>query len=197
MSYRSPCTESDFFLWKMTVDDDEKAFEKLFELFYPALSVYAKKYVEEQTIREDIVQDVFVTLWEDRKKLTITTSVRNYLIISVRNRCFNHLHKEGLSRQYQEAISAKHADKTENEEIYLLTELYELLDKTLAKLPETYRLVFEMHSMQGKDYNEIAEALNISVRTAKRYKSQVIDVLQKELKDYLPLIVLIYPGIFN
>lgn len=180
----------------MVVNDDEKAFEKLFELFYPALSIYAKKYIEERAIREDIVQDVFVTLWEDRKKLTINTSIRNYLIVSVRNRCFNHLHKEGLSRQYLESIATKYTE-TENEEMYLLTELYELLDKTLAKLPDTYRLVFEMHGMQDKDYNQIAETLNISVRTAKRYKSQVIEILQKELKDYLPLLIVIYPAMLN
>lgn len=196
MSYKLPNTESDFFLWKMVADDDEKAFQKLFELFYPALCMYAKKYIEERNTREDIVQDVFVYLWEDRKKLSIASSVRNYLMVSVRNRCFNYLHKEGIMRQYQESISSDYAEP-QDEEMYLLSELYDLLDKTLAKLPETYRLVFEMHRMQGKDYNEIAETLNISVRTAKRYKSQVIDILQKELKDYLPLIVLMYPHMFN
>lgn len=196
MSKEQTVTEHEFLLWKTVVNDDEKAFGKLFKLFYPALSVYAKKYIEERTTREDIVQDVFATLWEDRKKLTIETSVRNYLMIAVRNRCFNHLRKEGIIRQYHESISSGYT-ATENEEMYLLTELYELLDNTLSKLPETYRIVFEMHNMHGKDYNEIAKTLNISVRTAKRYKSQVMDVLQKELKDYLPLAILIYPGIFN
>lgn len=195
MPKQSTNTDTEHLLWKTVIDDDEKAFKKLFELFYPALSMYAKKYIEEQSVREDIVQDVFVTLWEDRKRLTITSSVRNYLMVSVRNRCFNHLHKEGLNRQYQE--SALKESEIENEEMYLLTELYELLDKTLAKLPETFRIVFEMHGMQGKDYNEIAKALNISVRTAKRYKSQVIDVLKKELKDYLPFILLIFPSFLN
>ncbi|MDR2919254.1 MAG: RNA polymerase sigma-70 factor [Tannerella sp.] len=196
MQEQPPGTEPEYLLWKTVVNDDEKAFQKLFELFYPALCIYAKKYIEERSIREDIVQDMFVYLWEDRKKLSITTSLRNYLMVAVRNRCFNYLHKEGIIRQYQESISSDYAEP-QDEEMYLLSELYDLLDKTLAKLPETYRLVFEMHRMQGKDYNEIAETLNISVRTAKRYKSQVIDILQKELKDYLPLIVLMYPHMFN
>ena len=58
-------------------------------------------------------------------------------------------------------------------------------------------MVFEMHRMQGQDYNEIVEALNISVRTAKRYTSQVIDVLRKELNDHLPFILLIFPSFLN
>lgn len=185
--------DPDKLLWNTVVNDDEKAFEKLFGLFYPPLSVYAKKYIQQQEIREDIVQDVFANLWEDRKKLNITTSIRNYLIISVRNHCINYLRREGLSRQYTEFVSTNQfALEEETNDFYLLTELNELLDKTLAKLPETYRIVFEMHRMEGKSYEEIAETLQISVRTAKRYKSLVMDMLKKELKDYLPFIALLY-----
>lgn len=184
--------EPDILLWKTAVNDDEKAFEKLFSLFYPTLSMYAKRYIEERAVCEDIVQDVFAILWEDRKKLVITSSVRNYLIVSVRNHCLNYLRKEGLTRQYEDFISEKNkASDLEEEDVYLLTELHELLDKALSKLPDTYRIVFEMNRMEGKGYEEIADTLNISVRTAKRYKSQVIETLKKELKDYLPLIALL------
>lgn len=190
----SHISDPEYLFLKTVVNDDEKAFKKLFELFYPPLAVYAKRYIDERTLREDIVQDVFATLWEDRKKLSITSSIRSYLIVAVRNGCLNHLHREGLSRRYQEFISTEYVD-TENEEVYSLIELQELLNKALAKLPETYRIVFEMHRMEGKDYNEIAAVLNISVRTAKRYKSQVVEILKEELKDYLPLLVLIYPNL--
>lgn len=194
MCTSSHIADPEYLFLKTVVSDDEKAFEKLFELFYSPLSVYAKKYIDERTLREDIVQDVFASLWEDRKRLSITSSVRNYLIVSVRNGCLNHLHREGLSRRYQEFLSTKHLD-ADNEDVYLLTELQELLNKALAKLPATYRIVFEMHHMEGKDYNEIAATLNISVRTAKRYKSQVVEVLKEELKDYLTLLALIYPNL--
>lgn len=197
MSRQLQFLDPEFLLWNTVVNDDEKAFEKLFGLFYPSLSIYAKRYIEDRAVREDIVQDVFVALWESRKKLQITTSIRSYLILSVRNHSLNYLRREGLNRQYQEFISAKQLTSTEEEDVYLLSELYDLLESALAKLPETYRIVFEMHNMEGKDYAEIAEALNISVRTAKRYKSQVIDLLKDELKDYLPLMVLIYPNIIN
>ena len=195
MSTPSHTQETELLLWNTVVNDDEKAFEKLFSLFYPSLSVYARRYIEEQSVREDIVQDVFVMLWESRKKLAIKTSIRSYLILSVRNHCLNYLKKEGLSRQYQEFISAE--ESSNDNDVYLLSELYNLFEKALSKLPETYRIVFEMHRLEEKNYDEIAKELNISVRTAKRYKSQVVEVLKEELKDYLPLILLLYPNILN
>lgn len=178
-------------LWRTIVDGDEKAFEKLFALFYPTLCAYAKRYIDSKQAREDIVQDVFATLWEDRRKITITGSVRFYLMIAVKNHCLNHLRKEGLGRNYQQFISDRHSrGDMEYGEAPTLNELRELLDKALSELPATYRIVFEMHQMEGKNYEEIAQTLHISVRTAKRYKSQVTDTLRKKLKDYLPLLIL-------
>jgi RNA polymerase sigma-70 factor (ECF subfamily) len=182
--------ESEALLWNMVLDDDKKAFEKIFTLFYPVLTLYAKKYIEDKYVCEDIVQDVFVLLWEDRERLLITTSLRNYLKVSVRNHCLNHLKKEGIFRKYQEKVSNETILSNENEEdLYTLTELYSLLDKALEKLPDSYRTVFELHRMDGKNYNEIAEKLNLSVRTVKRYQSRTIEILKKDLKDYFPLII--------
>ena len=78
-----------------------------------------------------------------------------------------------------------------SDDVYLLTELQFLLEKALQKLPQTYRTVFEMNRFEGKNFDEIANILDISIRTAKRYKSQVIETLKKELKDYLPLLLLL------
>ena len=188
MSHSQHHTEPEILLWKMVVNDDEKAFEKIFALFYPPLFLFAKKYIVEHAACEDIVQDTFVSLWEGRKKLTITSSLHNYLTVSVRNNCLNYLKKEGVIRQYQESISMTSDEN--NEDVYTLTELYEMLNKTLSKLPENYRIVFEMHRMEGKNYDEIAEKLKLSVRTVKRYKSQAIELLKDDLKDYLHLIII-------
>jgi len=185
-------------LWNTVVNDDEKAFEKLFELFYPGLCIYAGRYIEGKTVREDIVQDVFATLWEDRKKLSITTSVRSYFITAVKNQCLNYIRKEGVIRKYKEfMVENDAAADREDTELYLLTELIELLHKTLSELPDNYRIVFEMNRLEGKSFDEIAKELNISVRTAKRYKERVTEVLKKELQDYLPLLILFYPSVLN
>lgn len=197
MNSQKNIQEFDKLLWNTVVNDDEKAFEELFNLFYPPLCVYAKKYIHSQPIREDIVQDVFAALWEDRKKLIIENSVRYYLVVAVKNHCLNHIRKENLNRNYREFVMNRPFAGQEANEIYLLTELYELLDRSLSKLPETYRIVFEMHQLEGKTYEEIALTLNISVRTAKRYKSLVMDVLRKDFKDYLPLLAWLLQHLSN
>lgn len=182
--------ESENLLWYKVVNDDEKAFEKIFTLFYPALFIYAKKYIEDRSVREDIIQDVFVSLWEDRKKRLIT-SLRNYLMISVRNHCLNFLKKEKRIRQYQEFVHKEQALSDEDKDtIYTLTELYDTLEKALKKLPDNYRIVFEMHRMEGEKYEDIAKKLHLSLRTVKRYQSQAMEILREDLKDYLPLALL-------
>lgn len=181
-------------LWKAFTSGNDSKFRTLFDLFYPALCLYAKQYIDNKEINEDIVQNVFVTLWEKRDKLFIGTSIRNYLLVSVRNQCFDYLRKQERMRQYTDHQLFQYAQySASNDEIYLLNELQELLEQTLEKLPETYRIVFEMRHLEGKDYAEIAEALNISTRTARRYNSATSDLLKNKFKDYLPLILALYP----
>lgn len=183
-------------LWNAVVKGDDGKFRELFDLFYPVLCVYAKQYTQHNEVNEDIVQNVFVSLWESRRKIIIGTSIRNYLAVSVRNQCFDYLRRDERMKQY---IDYEHLNNlnqaSNNEELLLLTELQDLLAKTLAQLPEPYRIVFEMHRMEGKDYAEIAEKLNISVRTAKRYNAATTELLKKNLQDYLPLLLLYYPFI--
>ncbi|WP_293710122.1 RNA polymerase sigma-70 factor [uncultured Parabacteroides sp.] len=189
---------SEDYYWNTTLGSGEKQFKKLFELFYPPLCQYAKRYIEDKAIREDIVQEVFASLWENRMKMTEGISIRAYLVVCTKNQCISYLRREGYMQQYMDLQIRKitSADSGEND-IYLLTELQALLDKALSKLPETYRLVFEMNRLEGKSFDEIAETLNISVRTAKRYKSQATDILKEDLKDYLSLVLFLSPSLFN
>ncbi|WP_347394427.1 sigma-70 family RNA polymerase sigma factor, partial [Parabacteroides leei] len=76
-----------------------------------------------------------------------------------------------------------------NDDFYTLTELQELLAKALNKLPEDYRRVFILNRFEDKSYGEIAESMDISTRTVERYKNKAIELLKKDLKDYLPLLI--------
>lgn len=178
-------------LWNAVAKGDDGKFRILFELFYPPLCIYAKQYVENS---EDIVQNVFVSLWESRHKIIIGTSIRNYLVIAVRNQCLDYLRRDKRMQQYIDYQNIHNQNRTSNnDELLLLSELQDLLAKALSQLPESYRIVFEMHRMEGKDYAEIAEKLGISIRTAKRYNAATSEFLKKDLRDYLPLLLLYSP----
>lgn len=181
----------DYLLWSISNKDDQTAYRSLFEQYYVALCQFARRYIDDQETREDIVQDVFFTIWEKRKTISPTISARNYLVTCVRNLCLNYLRDQGYKQDYETNIQKRIPAYVENQDdIYTLQELRELLDKTLAKLPPEYRLAFEMNRFENKSIEEIAEIMGVSGRTVKRYKSRAIEILKEELKDYLPLLML-------
>ena len=168
-------TDTDFLLRQITTEDNKLSFQRLFELYYPALCIYTKRFIPDRETREDIVQEVFSSIWENRKRIVIRTSARNYLITATKNHCLNY-----LQRNHEEYV-----DKLPQEQI----PIYADSGEELAKLPENYRYVFEKNRFENKSYGEIAEDMQISIRTVERYKNKAIEILKTELKDYLPLFI--------
>ena len=107
----------------------------------------------------------------------------------MKNQCLNYLKHEGYKQSYIEAYLSKSSNAGNYDELYLLTELQELLNEALSKLPETYRIIFEMSKLENKSNIEIAETLQIPLRSVERYKAKVMEALKKDLKDYLPLLL--------
>lgn len=178
----------DLLLWQISTNDDEESFRQLFEYYYPALCVYARRFVDEKEVREDIVQDVFFSLWGNRKQINVQLSARSYLTTCVRNHSLNFLRHRTVTacdRLIQEKIPL-YAES--NDDVYTLTELQELLANALCKLPPAYRQVFELNRFEDKSYGEIAKEMNISARTVERYKNKAIEILKKELRDFLPFL---------
>jgi RNA polymerase sigma-70 factor, ECF subfamily len=168
----------------------EYAFDYFFNYYYPGLCVFAQKIIslpEQQA--KDIVQDVFVKFWNDREKLDIRTSIRSYLFVSVRNRCMDVLRKKNRSLQMKE-ISEGQDVADESFETYILSELESLFNRSLDKLPERCREVFELSRLQGLKNREIAEKLSLSEKTVENQMTKALRVLREELKDYLPLLAL-------
>ena len=179
----------DSLLLEISLKDDKHSFQMLFENCYAPLCLYAKRYIEDYDIREDIVQEVFFQLWEKRKNIAINTSARNYLITCVRNFCLNHLKKTTYHEEYlqinQRGITPPYSDETEV--IYSYHELNNMLHAALDKLPIEYRIAFEMNKLENQSLEDIACILNVSTRTVERYRDKAIKILKEELKDFLPL----------
>lgn len=181
----------DALLSDISLKDDKRSFQKLFESCYAPLCLYAKRFIEDFDTREDIVQEVFLQLWEKRGNISIHTSARNYLITSVKNYCLNQLKKESCREEYMQNLTEKiplYSDETEA--IYSLNELYDMLQAKLDELPMEYRIAFEMSRLENRNLEEIAFVLNVSTRTVERYRDKSLQILKKELKDFLPLISL-------
>ena len=181
----------DFMLRSITLHDDEVAFRYLFEHYYPSLCLFAKRFIDDRETREDIVQEVFFRLWDKRKQISVTSSAQNYLLTSVRNLCLNYLRRQEVQQPFEESLFDQ-PDDEEGDRLIQLRELEEQLSQALAQLPPEYRLAFELNRMEGKSLEEVAQRMGVSTRTVERYRDKAIALLQTELKEYLPLFLLLF-----
>lgn len=181
---------NEFFIYGEMKKGKEYAFDYFFNYYYPGLCVFAQKIITlPQEQAKDIVQDVFVKFWNDREKLDIKISIRSYLFVSVRNRCLDILRKKDRSIKLSE-ISEGRDVADESFETYILSELENLLTRSLDKLPGRCREVFELSRLYGLKNREIAIKLNLSEKTVENQMTKALRILREELKDYLPLLAL-------
>lgn len=184
--------KTDMLFRKVSLQDDEEAFRILFYDFFAPLCVFAHRYLEEMETCEDIVQETFYRIWKNRKDLDIQISARNFLITSVRNACLDLIRKQEIEKRWIEKRLEEDTEE-EYEDLYTTQELESLLNQALDKLPEQVASTFRMNRFSGKTYVEIAEEKQISVKTVEAYMTRALKFLRIELKDYLPILLILYP----
>lgn len=176
---------------KLSVSDRKKAFRELFDRYYAPFCLYAKRFIDDEAEREDIVSDVFARLWADQDLLDLTSDTTlGYIKMCVKNSCLNYLKHQEYEWNYVEKMQKYAPIYDENyDSVFTLDELYHMLYDTLEKLPDDYREVFKQSFFAEKTQAEIAESMNLSVKTVGRYKQKVMEVLQQTFKDYLPVVL--------
>lgn len=170
----------------------ELQFRALYEKYYAPFCIYAKRFVEDISIREDIVSDVFAKLWLTEDFIFQENTAISFLKTCVRNSCLNHLKHESYFQDYSEHIERHTPLYAESpESIYTLDEMYQLLYNAVHKLPERECTIFIESFLNNKKQKEIADELNLSAKTISRYQTEIVEKLRRELKDYLPAIALL------
>lgn len=170
----------------------KKAFKELYETYYAPFCLYAKRYIDDRPIREDLVSDVFATLWDKQEAINFDSGTTlAYLKMCVRNNCLNYLKHREYEWNYAEAVQVQAPIyEEEPDSVYTLDELYHMLYDALNKLPENYRKVFVKSFFDGMTHAEIAEEMELSVKSVNRYKQKTMDFLRQELKDFLPIFLI-------
>ena len=167
------------------------SFSEMYLTYYSKLVRFAREFVILEEDAENIVQDTFLYLWEHLELLEDIDHLDAFLFTLIKNRCLNFLKHQEYEWSYAENIQKKAPlYETETDSVYTLDELYRMLYETLNKLPENYRTVFMKSFFEGKTHAEIAEEMNLSVKSINRYKQKTMELLRNELKDYLPLFLL-------
>jgi len=161
---------------------DKKAFEEIFRKYREKIYYFAIRYYNSAEDAENVVQDVFIKLWDERENVKEELSLNNYIYTIAKNHLFNIQRKKINEKAYRNYI-VEHLVQTpnlENEMIY--ADLKESIDKIIDELPAQRKKVFVMGNLDGLSNKEVASALNLSVRTIEVHKSLALQALKKAFK---------------
>jgi RNA polymerase sigma-70 factor (ECF subfamily) len=172
---------------------DKEIFFLLFTSYYKDLVLFGGNFLPDKAACEDIVQSIFLHVWKSRKTLVIESSLKSYLLKSVRNRCMNEIRRRQVVCEYNTYVlssQAEHDLDTENYTLY--SDLQKQIRQMLEQLPETFRTTFELNRFEGLKYREIAQKLAVSERTVEVHINEAISLLKKYLQEYLIWIALLF-----
>lgn len=179
---KDPRDKVDYFFLKFLRDDDYHAFEQLFLVSYNPLRSFCKKIVHINEVAEELVSEVFCKIWNNRKTIVITSSPRSYLYASVHNISLDHLRKEKkhLLTNLENAVGlpCNYFDPQKKCEY---DELKAKIESAVARLPRQCRQIFQLSRDQGLKYNEIADKLQLSVKTIETQMGRALKSLRKSL----------------
>lgn len=172
---------------------DKKVFEEIYREYYSPLCFYCLRFVGSTEEAEEIVQGLFLKIWVKRRDLNINTSVKSYLYKSVQNYALNYLSQQKKHGRYNLDDYLNREESTINgHEILEEAELNGRIKNAIADLPEKRRIIFELSRFSEMKYQQIAEHLEISVKTVESQMAKALQSLRESLKEYLPVIAFLF-----
>jgi RNA polymerase sigma-70 factor (ECF subfamily) len=186
-------------LLKRLKNDDEAAFKVLFNDFYSKLYYFVLEFIPLRDIAENIVQDTLVTLWNKRNQLKDDSNLTSYLFTVAKNNSLKKLRDKKYSQKlFSNTMDVGELDlnvetlSTVDTSVCAFMDIEQIIQETLASLPPQCRKVFELSRFQEMKNREIAEELNISIKTVEKHISKGIKTFKVALKDYLPLVAYLF-----
>jgi len=172
---------------------DEQEFELLYRRYFVRLCVFANKFLIDKQISEEVVQDIFLKLWENHVMFRSDGSAKSYLFQAVHNKSLNLLAHQKVTNHYSEMIKAVYSKPEEFDvlESLIAIELNLRIENIINDLAPECKKVFLMSRADGKKYHEIAEELNISIKTVETQICRALKKFRSELADYMPSILAI------
>ena len=170
---------------------DEKAFEQVFKSYYKRLHVYAITILQDKDEAEEMVQRVFVKIWERNESLTSTGTLAAYLYRAVHNECLNYLKHQKVKSAHQLYVVKSMKNEVEHPGQKInAKELEQKINSALNELPEQCRTIFQLSRFGELKYREIASQLGLSVKTVEAQMGKALKLLRLKLAEFLTLILL-------
>jgi RNA polymerase sigma-70 factor (family 1) len=176
-------------------------FEEIYLSFYPRLKRFAQEYVIREADAENIVQDVFLDLWERRAFVSSSINLTSYLFTNIKNKCIDFLRHRmvmqnaanKMQEEYELALQMKFQSlQAFDEHIFSNADMEAVIADAIQSLPEKCRRIFVMNKIEGKKQKTIAEELDISIHTVESQMAIAYRKLKEILKDYQPLFIFLF-----
>ncbi len=170
---------------------DKNSFDTIFKGHYTSLCHFAYRYVNDNDTSQEIVQEVFIALWQKRETISSEKPVKSYLFTAVKNHCLNYIRDHKKFRSYQLDVEIELEIPVEEMDVFSEPETQTRINQALDKLPPKCRQVFELSRFEEMKYKEIAGKLGISVKTVEVQMSKALKILRVELADLIVLILIL------
>ncbi len=167
----------------------ESAFDELFRTYFQNLTWFAMKMVKDRETAEEVVQDLFVNFWEKRHDLDLKVSIKAYLYKAVYNNCIHASRSEKLHNNNELTLANELTEDFNN--ILETSELETRIFGLIEQLPTECQRIFKLSRFEELKYKEIAEQLQISIKTVETQMSRALKFLRKHMSDYIKLLILL------
>jgi len=183
---------------KAIQEGNESTFEMIFRMHYQPLCRYAYTLVHDRDDAEEIVQATFLNIWEKKGSLQIESSLKSYLYRAVRNACLNAIkHVKIKQRHAEESLAVSEKAYESVTQTVISEELDQKIGEAMMALPQQCRLIFQLSRFEELKYAEIAAQLNISIKTVENQMGKALKIMREQLKEYLPILLILMNGFIN
>ena len=182
-----------------------KAYKEVFRILYPRLKGYCSLFVNAPEEVEDIIQECFLSLWENRASIDSSKKIESLLFVMARNRCLNHLKKQQLSTQNIRIENIADSDLQHLYQIDLLNKEEQSLEELMVasfknavdKLPSKMKMVFVSCKLEGKKQKDVAKELGISLKMVEKHIARAKDIISNQLELQYPALIFLITSFMN
>lgn len=177
---------------------DNRAFEFFFNKYFNDIVGFSQKFIGDRDKAKSVSQDAFIKLWTNRDKIIKIGGIRSFLFTSAKTDCLNLLRHKKVKRRY-ESLKLQEKERLLDMEILdslkfdsmTFSELEELVEKSIAEMPEKCRQIFMKKRMENKKNKEIAEEMDITLKAVEANMTRALKFLKLRLASYIPYILIL------
>ena len=171
-------------------EGNEEAFKTVFLRYYKQLALFARRFVRTTDVAEDLIQEVFARIWESREEWSPGSSLKVYLYQVVKHQALDYLKHKQVEDKYDESwMDQKETPSIVFSETGEKEQFRRLVNKAIEELPTQARTVYKLHRFDGLTYKEIAQVLDISVKTVESQMTRSLKKLRERLSPYLSIVM--------